>query len=341
MLPSPAGYSAKSQSRSVLQIARAAVMRFQTVGKARGFRLVLFAGIVVGALLVVTYVQVNASTIRFLKTNMYFAKQKEALEKEWNFPLQQHTLMQSTEKYSGTRNLVIVAGHAIFNGHSFDSASLANESLWTLLPFQRGQTPAYLDHIRAGVQEANRDKSALLLFSGGQTRQSSGPQSEAQNYWAIADALNWYGYQEVRSRALTEEFSRDSFENLLFSVCRFHEITQRYPTNITMVSFGFKRERFQNIHASALRFPPQRFHFIAAGDQFVSSHSESSNAAGPFSKDPYGCRSQVLRDKRRERNPFNRYIPYPEGCQAIAPLFAACTSTAFDGGLPWDIQSPS
>jgi hypothetical protein len=32
----------------------------------------------------------------------------------------------------------------------------------------------------------------------------------------------------VRRRALTEEHARDSFENLLFSVCRFKQLTSRW-----------------------------------------------------------------------------------------------------------------
>lgn len=43
----------------------------------------------------------------------------------------------------------------------------------------------------------------------------------------------------MRSRALTEEHARDSFENLLFSVCRFRELTGSYPHNITVKTFYF------------------------------------------------------------------------------------------------------
>lgn len=42
----------------------------------------------------------------------------------------------------------------------------------------------------------------------------------------------------MRSRALTEEHARDSFENLLFSVCRFRELTGSYPQNITVKPFA-------------------------------------------------------------------------------------------------------
>lgn len=40
--------------------------------------------------------------------------------------------------------------------------------------------------------------------------------------------------ESVRGRALTEEHARDSFENLLFSICRFRELTGHYPVNITV-----------------------------------------------------------------------------------------------------------
>lgn len=40
--------------------------------------------------------------------------------------------------------------------------------------------------------------------------------------------------ESVRWRAMTEEHARDSFENILFSVCRFRELTGTYPHNITV-----------------------------------------------------------------------------------------------------------
>ena len=46
--------------------------------------------------------------------------------------------------------------------------------------------------------------------------------------------------ENVRWRALTEEHARDSFENLLFSVCRFRELTGTYPYNITVSPFYWK-----------------------------------------------------------------------------------------------------
>lgn len=70
-------------------------------------------------------------------------------------------------------------------------------------------------HINAGINEADKDPHSLLVFSGGETRAVTGPTTEAQAYFHVADAMNlWPTYGSVRSRTTTEEFATDSFENL-------------------------------------------------------------------------------------------------------------------------------
>ena len=101
-----------------------------------------------------------------------------------------------------------------------------------------------------------------MIFSGGETRLAAGPRSEARSYWEAADALGWYGHERVRERALLEDHARDSFENLLFSVCRFYEAAGHYPEQISVVSFGFKQRRFVELHRAALRFPRDRFVYV-------------------------------------------------------------------------------
>lgn len=51
-------------------------------------------------------------------------------------------------------------------------------------------------------------------------------------------------------------------ENLLFSICRFHQFTGRYPQNITIISYDFKEERFVRQHAHALKIPDTMITFI-------------------------------------------------------------------------------
>lgn len=112
-----------------------------------------------------------------------------------------------------------------------------------------------LQHIQRGVAIAASDNASLLVFSGGETRAAAGPRSEASSYWEAADALGWYGRPAVRGRSLLEVHARDSFENLLFSLCRFREASGRYPSRVTVVSFGFKRRRFVEVRCLWCRCP--------------------------------------------------------------------------------------
>jgi hypothetical protein len=54
---------------------------------------------------------------------------------------------------------------------------------------------------------------------------------------------------------VTEDYARDSYENLLFSLCRFHELAGSWPRNVTVVGYAFKEERFVSLHRAAISFP--------------------------------------------------------------------------------------
>eukprot|EP00878_Enallax_costatus_P025358 GHUV01027129.1.p1 GENE.GHUV01027129.1~~GHUV01027129.1.p1 ORF type:complete len:232 (+),score=67.51 GHUV01027129.1:983-1678(+) len=111
-------------------------------------------------------------------------------------------------------HLVLVAGHAVYTG--VDYALATNESSWFLEEYQKipGQAQTFLDHIRLGIETAAADPNALLLFSGGQTRQAAGPRSEGLSYWMVAEAAGWFGHPEVRSRAFTEVCSNQMVTSL-------------------------------------------------------------------------------------------------------------------------------
>ena len=59
-----------------------------------------------------------------------------------------------------------------------------------------------------------------------------------------------------------QEHARDSFENLLFSLCRFHALTGSYPEKLLIVSYEFKHERFASLHTKAVRWPTLRLSFL-------------------------------------------------------------------------------
>ena len=131
-------------------------------------------------------------------------------------------------------NLVMVAGHSVYTRNC--RGKFEDESSWYLEPYQKdpGQAATFGEHIKVGVEIAAKDKEALLMFSGGETRKDVGPRSEAQSYRSVSGSEDWFDKKDdVRSRTLTEENVRDSFENLIFSVCRFQDLTGTYPQNIT------------------------------------------------------------------------------------------------------------
>ena len=241
------------------------------------------------------------------------------------------------------RRLVIVAGHAVTMAEDLSAADFA-DGAWYLLDYQRGRDMPreFVKHARRGAELASADNRALLVFSGGQTRRDGGPRSEAQSYWFVAEHFGWWRHAAVAGRATTEEYARDSYENVLFSLCRFREVTGRYPEAVTVVSFDFKERRFVDLHAAALQFPSERFRFDAVpvdarNARFDRAAAEAGEAATvrAFEADPYGCADALLQGKRVARDPFHRGIPYAASCPEAAPLLAHCGPAAFDGPVPW------
>jgi hypothetical protein len=204
---------------------------------------------------------------------------------------------------------------------------------------------AIVGHIKAGIQEAADDSQSLLVFSGGETRASTGPETEGSSYYRVTDAMNLWpvGDNTLRARTVTEEFATDSYQNLLFSICRFYEVTGSYPNKITMVSFTFKQRRFETLHIPALRWPANQFKYVGYDppsstgfDLAEATYGELENAAKPFEGDPYGCHSEVLKEKRRARNPFARTPPYDLSCPDMKELLQYCGPELIAGEkVPW------
>ncbi|XP_024365745.1 uncharacterized protein C57A10.07 [Physcomitrium patens] len=245
---------------------------------------------------------------------------------------------EHNSSYTNLRSLVMVAGHAVYT--SSKCGKPEDEDSWFLEPYQKhpGQASTFVEHIKLGVEVTSQFEDSLLLFSGGETRKNAGPKSEGQSYWNVAESKDWFGHNEsVRWRTLTEEFARDSFENLLFSMCRFRELTGHYPVNITVVSYDFKQRRFTDFHRRALRFPESRFTFLGVP---LTPESQEAAIKGEekvlemFQEDPYGCKGELWK-KRIFRDPFVRSVPYPTGCSELRGLFSYCGPDYYMGSLPW------
>lgn len=77
---------------------------------------------------------------------------------------------------------VIVGCHAIWTGGPTLGEA---EDEWVLQSIQTGNhaQDTFVAHIRAGVEEAEKDPNALLIFSGGETRVGVGPRMEGTSYF--------------------------------------------------------------------------------------------------------------------------------------------------------------
>jgi DUF218 domain len=143
--------------------------------------------------------------------------------------------------------LVIVCCHSIFHG-----TSPSDESHWALQPFQRSTTSkpgehiTFLEHIRMALNfQAAGDKA--VVFSGGHTNPDYPDLSEARSYLNAAAAMD--GSESV----ILEEQATDTYQNLLFSILKYHVVEGRYPGSIVVVTHDFKSQRV-HLHRHAIRW---------------------------------------------------------------------------------------
>lgn len=210
-----------------------------------------------------------------------------------------------------------------------------DDASWHLLDYQRGEASGFVAHVRRGVELAAGNPRAFLIFSGGFTRTDAPSGSEAGGYRRVAEHYGWWGHPQVAARTDIEEFSRDSFENLLFSICRFRQLTDRYPHHITLVSWAFKEKRF-GMHREAIRWPESRFQFDGPNnpERLQPALDAEAGAVAAYRADPYSA-SPAFRAKRDSRNPFGYRHPYREACPELAGLLDDKGPEIYSGDLPW------
>lgn len=232
---------------------------------------------------------------------------------------------------------------------------------WYLAPFQLEGNDhlVFIKQSLKAIEELLLDyENSVVLFSGSQTKIDAGPISEAQSYFLLMKKLinlatTKDGFEQLTSlfdieimillesivKQLksnnisvntlfsngyinTEEYALDSFDNLLYSILRFKEITQWYPKHITIIGFGFKESRFLNYHARALDIPKDIIRYISYEPEPLNYsqeqmnryfedliYMEKKNALGLFENDWY-ARKNSLTKKKNDRNPYKRIARY-------------------------------
>ncbi|KAF8828811.1 hypothetical protein HHX47_DHR3000387 [Lentinula edodes] len=212
--------------------------------------------------------------------------------------------LNGDRNFDNLDHLIIVPGHAIWNGAS--AKHRLDENLWTLEPYQKnsGRVEAFYQHISYA----------------GQTRQQT-TTTEAESYHRLAMQANLLPPDFMR--ATTENYALDSYQNLLFSIARFHEYTGVYPAKITVIGYEMKRKRFIDLHREAVRWSNHRFEYIGIDN---SNHQENVIA-----------QEGELLQKRMNRNHHRRYHPYHTSSPELSELLEWCPagSTLYNGMLPW------
>ncbi|ODV80939.1 uncharacterized protein CANTADRAFT_76849 [Suhomyces tanzawaensis NRRL Y-17324] len=207
---------------------------------------------------------------------------------------------------------------------------------WSLASFQveGNDHLSFKEHITRSLDYLRSDPDAYLVISGGQTKRELGPVSESLSYYLLAQALLKEESIELNNRITTEEFARDSFENVIFLICRYYEIFGKYPDSITIIGFEFKRIRFLDYHMQALKWPSSNVEYIGnlpnpdlVRDQRQKyfedlEASEFKHAVEHFKADKFGTKSPLI-EKKLSRNPFSRSHGYEISNPLLAPFLRA------------------
>lgn len=253
-------------------------------------------------------------------------------------------------KRSGDFSLLTPPPSSFFSGQTrATSLQTEAESYFSLaissgmsLPVLPGFVHAPGNGTSAGeVKHVNQQTAAASEILG---RVGAGAQANA----GVAVAK---GLQGVRMT--TENFALDSFENLIFSIARFREYTGHYPVRVTVVGYGMKKNRFEELHAKAIRWPvkgyhggQRRFHYVGIddeGDTKDQYEGEKIKGFRLFERDMYGCHG-TLQAKRKERNPTRRFHSYFMGAPELADLLNWCPPDGlglqgvYPLTLPWDLR---
>ena len=262
-----------------------------------------------------------------------------------------HNMVEAAQQESNAlcTNLILVCCHATYTGEADRiSTSHLDENAWILKPYQRSNAATgkqsehhtFLLHILAGLQECKQDPNALLIFSGGRT--TSSDRTEAQSYRILSRKLQ--SETTVLDRVFTEDLASDTYQNLLFSILRFHDVTGRYPADITVITHAFKERRILEQHAVAIRWPAEKIRVQGINPPFSLieleqvQRGEYENAAKLYAEFPYGTHSETAA-KWGDRN----WSPGMDRKQSVDADVEAllrwrggeCGKEIFAGKLPW------
>ncbi|KAF2458516.1 hypothetical protein BDY21DRAFT_410475 [Lineolata rhizophorae] len=259
-------------------------------------------------------------------------------------------------------HLILVCCHATYLGPSSPSSPSPSpyaESSWLLHPYQRsagsrpGEHLTFVAHARAGLDLLRHgcggEGDGLLVLSGGAT--AARARSEARGYRAV---LRWVAGREdggdggAAARVVLEERATDSFQNLVFGIVEFRRVAGGYPERITVVSHGFKWERFMNVHAAAIGWPRDAIRFVGINPPFSYAEwqqtvkGELDHGLELWRKDIFGVGPELSK-KRKDRGWDEKMLDeVADGLEESVQKLIKCnevielgSSATYDLDLPW------
>ena len=198
--------------------------------------------------------------------------------------------------------LIIVPGHAAFKKEVALPLppNVENDDLWVLQSFQASEPHFYIEHIKKGLELI--DEKSLLIFSGGRTRAAAGEfWSEAKTYSEIAKS-----FSPKASHAVLEEYARDSYQNLEYSLLKFKSLTGYTPSKVLVVGWSFKADRYK-FHADTLGIPTKYFQYVGVNNPTESELDDALRGElktlNEFKAAPFGDTGMLL-EKRLQRDPW-------------------------------------
>lgn len=135
--------------------------------------------------------------------------------------------------------------------------------------------------------------------------------------------------EELWNRTTTETFALDSYQNLVFSVCRFRQMTGSYPSKITAVGYKFKEERFRDLHREALGFGEEGWGYVGIDPVWGEDGEKEAAELGEkrVREQWKNCEEGKgeLEEKRRRRNWGARsWAGYVESCPELEAVWSGC-----------------
>lgn len=245
--------------------------------------------------------------------------------------------------------LILLPCHAIWKPTLADLTGI-DQSEWALVDFQRAGHDhlCFREHVQWSLDRLAQNANAQVVISGGQTKRASGPVSEAYSYYQLAERMT--KDKSLLERVWLEEYARDSFENVLFALCRYHQVNGRFPDSLTVVGFQFKRKRFCDLHLALLNWTNPVTYIGNEPDPKELSESdrqkyfedleasEHTFAVQLFEDDWFGARGKLLA-KKLARDPFKRVHGYNKvtGMAAVfEAIEAGASNEVIRDSIKWD-----